>query len=122
MPSFRPFLSRAVLGLAILSSAGPAFAAASSTPFGYAPDPALKTATAFQLEGRVKRSCATTQATLQSVPETKVQRPCGCYANQVMKALSPAEVDAYRNTGVFNDSARAKALAAVDECKLKRPV
>lgn len=100
----------------------PALASGSSAPFGYTPDPALKTASPAQLEGRVKRSCATTQASLQSVPETRVERPCGCYAFQVIKALDPAEVDAYRNTGVFNDSARQKALAAIDQCKLKRPI
>jgi hypothetical protein len=38
-----------------------------------------------------------------------------------MRTLTPGEVDAYRGTGVFNESARAKAFAALDECKLRRP-
>ena len=54
--------------------------------------------------------------------EASLARPCGCYATRVMTSLDPSEIDAYRNTGVFNDSARAKALSAVDECKLKRPI
>ncbi|MDF2813519.1 MAG: hypothetical protein K0S56_4550, partial [Microvirga sp.] len=31
------------------------------------------------------------------------------------------EVQAYRDTGVFNDSTRGKALASLDSCKLQRP-
>ena len=118
----RSVLLRAGACLLAAAVAHPALAAGSGAPFGYTPDPALKTATPAQLEGRVKRSCATTQASLQSVPETRVERPCGCYAFQVIKSLDPAEIDAYRNTGVFNDGARRKAFAAIDQCKLKRPI
>jgi hypothetical protein len=39
-----------------------------------------------------------------------------------MRSLDATELDAYRNTAVFNDTARAKALAAIDSCKLKRPI
>ena len=49
-------------------------------------------------------------------------RPCGCYASRVMRSLDSAELDAYRSTGVFNDTARGKALAAIDACKLQRPI
>jgi len=39
-----------------------------------------------------------------------------------MRLLDPVEIDAYRNTGVFNDTARGKALAAIDACRLQRPI
>jgi hypothetical protein len=35
--------------------------------------------------------------------------------------LSDEEIQAYRDTGVFNDTARAKALNAIDSCRLQRP-
>jgi hypothetical protein len=39
-----------------------------------------------------------------------------------MRALTKDEVDNYRDTGVFNASARDKGLAAIDACGLKRPI
>ena len=117
-----PRFARPLLSLTFLALTSAAFAAGSSAPFGYTPDPALRTAGKGELEGRVRRACASTQAQLQNVATSKVERPCACYATRVMGSLDEAEVAAYRATGVFNDSARAKALAAVDTCKLKRPV
>ncbi|KQO53627.1 hypothetical protein ASF24_04625 [Methylobacterium sp. Leaf86] len=88
---------------------------------GYTPDPALKTASASNLTGRVRYACTVTQSRLQSVPEASLARPCGCYAKQTLASLNPAELESYRTTGYFNDSARAKALSALDSCSLPRP-
>lgn len=88
---------------------------------GYVPDPALKTASTRNLTGRVRHACAVTQGRLQSVPEASLARPCGCYARQTLGSLDAAEIESYRATGYFNDSARAKALSALDSCKLPRP-
>lgn len=107
---------------ALLLTAHAAFAGGSSAPFGYQPDPALKSASKSDLESRIRRACRATQAKLQNVAETRVDRPCGCYAGRVLGELDGGELEAYRNTGVFNDTARAKALAALDGCRLKRPV
>ncbi|GJD96526.1 hypothetical protein [Methylobacterium iners] len=89
---------------------------------GYTPDPALKTASTNNLTARVRRSCAVIQARQQSVSEESLSRPCGCYAQKTLASLDQAEIQSYRTTGYFNDSARAKALAALDSCKLPRPV
>ncbi len=100
-----------------------ALASGSSAPFEqYQPDPALKTATRGNLEGRVRHACAVVQARLTNAPEASLDRPCGCYAKQTMRSLDESEIEAYRTTGYFNDSARAKALSALDACKLQRPV
>jgi hypothetical protein len=115
-------LARPLLSLAFLSLASTAFAGGSSAPFAYQPDPALKTASKGELDGRIKRACVATQAKLQNVAESRVERSCGCYSGRVIRGLDDGELDAYRNTGVFNDTARAKALAAIDSCKLKRPL
>lgn len=112
-------VTAAILAFAI---AGPALASSSSAPFGYTPDPALQTASIADLQSRVRDTCASTQAKIQNSTPVAMARPCGCYASNVMKTLDASEVAAYRQTGVFNEGARGKALAAIDQCKLKRPV
>lgn len=114
----RPILAAVALCL----SASLVLAAASSVPTGYEPDPALRTASRTELENRIRRACAVTQARLQNVAESSVSRPCGCYATRTMRSLDEAELAAYRTTGVFNDTARSKALAALDACRLQRPI
>ncbi|MER2264266.1 hypothetical protein [Methylobacterium oxalidis] len=100
-----------------------ALAGGSSAPFEqYQPDPALRTAPKANLESRVRHACTVIQARMTSTPEASLERPCGCYARQTLRNLDEAEIEAYRTTGYFNDSARAKALSALDSCKLQRPV
>jgi len=89
---------------------------------GYTPDPALKTASKNNLKGRVSHACVVTQSKLQKVEEAAVAQPCGCYADQTLKSMDSGEIQSYRATGYFNDSAKAKALNALDSCKLPRPV
>jgi hypothetical protein len=110
----------AALGLTL--SAGPALAGAASTPTNYQPDPALQRASRIELEARIRKACTVTQARTQNVSEGSLSGPCGCYANRTLASLDASELQAYRNTGVFNDGARAKALAAIDACRLQRPV
>jgi len=112
----------AATGLLALGATA-ALASGSSAPFEqYQPDPALKTASKTNLEGRVRHACAVVQARMTSAPEASLDRPCGCYAKQTLRSLDESELEAYRVTGYFNDSARAKALSALDSCKLQRPV
>jgi hypothetical protein len=115
---FRTLAAAVVLA----ATASAAFAAGSSAPFNYTPDPALRTESRAKLQDRVRRACGVTQAKLQGASEATVSRPCGCYASRTLNALDRAELEAYRSTGYFNDSARAKALAALDACGLRRPV
>jgi hypothetical protein len=96
-------------------------ASASNTPINYQPDPALKTETVGQLQARIGEACGVTQAKIQNVSATSLSRKCDCYAGRTLRAMSTEEVLAYRDTGVFNDAARAKALASLDSCKLQRP-
>lgn len=122
MPHPAPRL-RTLLAAGILALGGTAaLAMGSSQPFEqYQPDPALRTVPKSNLESRVRRACAVIQARMGNASEASLQRPCGCYARQTMRSLDEAEIEAYRATGYFNDSARAKALAALDSCKLPRP-
>ncbi|WP_262297639.1 hypothetical protein [Microvirga sesbaniae] len=107
---------------AVSVGAASAFAAASNTPTQYQVDPALKTENVGQLRVRVSQACAITQARLQSgASEASLARSCDCYAGRTMRSLSPTELQAYRDTGLFNDTAREKALTALDACRLPRP-
>jgi hypothetical protein len=114
---------RALLVAAAVSvGATSAFAAASNTPTQYQPDPALKTESVAQLRARVSQACSITQARLQSgVSQASLSRNCDCYAGRTMRSLNADELQAYRDTGVFSDTAREKALSALDVCKLPRP-
>jgi hypothetical protein len=111
-----------VAAAALVAASGGALAGASSVPTNYQPDPALQRASRGELEARVRKACAVTQAKLQNVSEPAVAGACGCYASRTLRALDEAEIQAYRATGVFNESARAKALAAIDACRLQRPI
>ncbi len=115
-------LRSAFTALAIGLSATSALAGAASTPTNYQPDPALKQASRGEITARIRKACAVTQAKLQNVSESAVSSPCGCYATRTLASLDASELQAYRDTGVFNDSARAKALSAIDACRLQRPV
>ena len=113
---------RALLAAAALAaSATAALASASNTPINYQPDPALKTESLSQLQARVRQACGVTQARIQNVSEASLSRKCDCYAGRTLRAMSAEEVQAYRDTGVFNDSTRGKALASLESCKLQRP-
>jgi hypothetical protein len=122
----RTFLAAGFLALGagfFAQGATSALAGASSSQLeAYQPDPSLRSAPTSELETRVRRACAVVQARMQNAAETSFERPCGCYARTTLRALDASEIAAYRTTGYFNDSARAKALGAIDSCKLQRPV
>jgi hypothetical protein len=116
-------LTRSVLTSIIFAATSTvALAAASSVPTNYEPDPALKKASRVELEARIRKACTITQAKVQNVAETALSSPCGCYASRTLRSMSADEVQAYRATGVFNEGGRSKALAAIDACKLQRPI
>ncbi|TDR94905.1 hypothetical protein [Enterovirga rhinocerotis] len=114
-------LVRSVAALAIGLFCGSAMAAGSSAPFGYTPDPALMRETPAQLRVRIQRACVSTQAGIQGGSQGSASRGCGCYATRVLRAMTPAELAAYRSTGIFDETTRVKAFAALDSCGLKRP-
>lgn len=106
----------------IAASATAALASASTVPTNYQPDPALQRASRGELESRIRKACTITQARVQNVTETSLSSPCGCYASRTLRSMSTDEIQAYRDTGVFNEGARGKALSAIDACKLQRPI
>ncbi len=98
-----------------------ALAAAGTAPLPE-PDPRTRTMTPYQIQLRTFDACLVTQSRLQQTTREAVHAACSCYAKGTVNALTRAELDAFRATSVFNDSAREKALAQIDRCGLKRPI
>jgi hypothetical protein len=100
-------------------------AAAGSVPKTAGAGPAAVTSedlsrlTGDQVRTRVLDACVVIQADLAETNQEPYAERCGCYASRVVKDMSADEFAAFRATGVFNDSARAKALRAIDLCKVK---
>ena len=119
MRALRPALAAGLLTLAVATGALAGASSVATQP--YVPDPALQTAPRSDLELRVRRACLITQAKLQRVEESSLERPCGCYATRTVRSFDREELSNYRTRGYFDDTGRAKALAALDACKLRRP-
>ena len=85
------------------------------------PDPTAKDLTPYMISLRAFDACLIVQSRLQGTTREAVHTPCSCYAKLTVKNMSKEELDAFRDTGYFNDSARQKALQALDTCKLPRP-
>lgn len=84
-------------------------------------DPTAKNLTPYMISLRAFDACLIVQSRLQSKTREAVHTPCSCYAKLTVKNMSKEELDAFRETGYFNDSTRQKALEALDTCKLPRP-
>ena len=110
----------AFAAICLFASVNLALAGASSVPTNYQPDPALQRATQGELEARVRRACTIVQARELGVSESSLSRPCGCYASRSLASFTPDELQSYRDTGVFNQTAQAKAYAALSACGVRR--
>lgn len=97
-----------------------AMAAAGPAPLPQ-PDPKTKNMSRYQIQLRTFDACLITQSRLRQTTREAVHSACSCYATGTVKAMTNAEVQAFRDTSVFNDTTREKALAQIDTCKLTRP-
>lgn len=71
-----------------------------------------------QLRRRMQDACIFRLSEREDTTKSKAVGRCGCYAGNVMKAMSKDEADELRNTGVFGRTARPKAEAAGRACKV----
>ncbi|MDJ1157159.1 hypothetical protein QNA08_02760 [Chelatococcus sp. SYSU_G07232] len=111
-----------VLAGAMAASAA-AFAGAAPPPASAAPAGLPKDYSSLsneQIRTQILDACVVRQwGETESKTDNYAQR-CGCYATRVAKAMTPDEFDAFRSTGYFSDSARAKAEDALLACKVSR--
>jgi hypothetical protein len=99
-----------------------AFAAASQAPTAPAAvDPQLRNATPYVLSLKVFDQCLLVQSRLMETTREAVHTPCSCYAKATIAQMNKEELDYMRENGFLGDSARDKAIANLDRCKLKRP-
>lgn len=112
------FLSLAVAGILFTT---PVLAAGSTAPLP-PPDPSVAKMSRTQIGERAFQGCLVTQAKLQGTPQETLRTPCRCYANRTVAAMDNDDIAAFRQTGYFSDATRAKALEALDACKLRRPI
>jgi hypothetical protein len=106
-------------GLTVLATAAFAASGPAALP---PPDPTAKNLTPYMIQLRAFDACLVTQSRLMGTTREAVHTPCSCYAKGTVNAMSRDELQAFRDTGYFNDSARAKGLGFIDRCKLKRPI
>ena len=107
-------------GVSLLLSIA-AHAASSQTTLP-APDPTAKNLTPYMIKLRAFDACLVTQSQLMGTTREAVHTPCSCYAKGTVAAMTKDEIQAFRDTGYFNDTARQKGLQFIDQCKLKRPL
>jgi hypothetical protein len=98
-----------------------AFAAAGPAPLPE-PDPRTRNMSPYQIQLRTFDACLLTQSRLQNTTREAVHSACSCYARGTVTSMTRAEIQSFRETSVFNDSARVKALAQIDRCRLVRPI
>lgn len=98
-----------------------AFAAAGPGPLPE-PDPKTRNMSRAQIQARVLDACLISQSRLQQTTRDAVASACRCYAAGTVRAMTATDIQAFRDTSVFNDSARDKALEQIDRCKLVRPI
>jgi hypothetical protein len=103
-----------------LALGGAALAASGSTALP-PPDPTAKNLTPYRIQLRAFDACLVTQAWLMKTTREAVHSACSCYAKGTVNAMTKDELQAFRDTGYFNDSAREKGYAFIDRCKLRRP-
>ncbi len=113
-------LSSFVVASTLLFAPIAAFSAAGPAPLPE-PDPKTKNMSAYQIQLRAFDACLISQSRLQQTTREAVHTPCSCYATGTVKAMSKADIQAFRDTSVFNESSREKALQQIDRCKLVRP-
>jgi len=114
-------VSGAFVFVAMMAAALPALASGTTAPLP-PPDPTAANLSPAQIRDRAYNACLITQAKLMAAPRETLREPCRCYARRTIAAMTKDEINAFRQTGYFNDSARAKALEALDACKLRRPI
>lgn len=107
--------------IALALSPGGAFAAAGPAPLPQ-PDPKTKNMSRYQIQLRAFDACLISQSRLQQTTREAVHSACSCYATGTVKAMNAADIQAFRDTSVFNDATRAKAIEQIDRCKLVRPI
>jgi hypothetical protein len=118
-PSVKSILAALLVGSSLLALTGLAHAGA-RPPEGAARGPGLdmRGMSDDQLRRRMQDACVFKLSEREETIKTNAVGRCGCYAGNVMRAMSSDEAGELRETGVFGKSARPKAEKAMQACKV----
>lgn len=115
-------MGAAVLAAGVAALLSVAAQAASSQAPLPPPDPTAKNLSPYRIQLRAFDACLVTQSRLMGTTREAVHSACSCYAKGTVGSMTKAEIQAFRDTGYFDDSTRAKALGFIDSCRLRRPI
>lgn len=112
----RPSMLSAVLAMTLVFQPYASFAGSRppASPSGFAAPP-----TDDQIRDRLREICSALVEEEDKLSPAVAKSRCGCYANGVTKAMSPAELDEMRVTGKFAPGAQPKAKKFMATCKIK---
>jgi hypothetical protein len=114
------FLKPALVCSVLLALAGTALAGArppddrtnNRTPLD------MRNMTDDQVRRRIQDACVFRLSEREQTIKTNAVTRCGCYAGNLMRAMSKDELAELRETGVFAKATRPKAEAALKACKV----
>jgi hypothetical protein len=116
----KSILAALLVGSSLLALTGLAHAGA-RPPEGGAPRGAgldMRGMTDDQLRRRMQDACVFKLSEREETIKTNAVGRCGCYAGNVLRAMSSDEASELRETGVFGKSSRPKAENAMRACKV----
>ena len=71
-----------------------------------------------QLRRRIQDACIFQLSETEETIKTNAVNRCGCYSNNLMKAMTKEEAEALRANGTYDKSARPKVESALKVCKV----
>jgi hypothetical protein len=78
----------------------------------------LRNLTDDQLRRRIQDACIFQLSETEETIKTNAVGRCGCYANNLTKAMSKDEADELRANGTYGKTARPKVERALKACKV----
>lgn len=85
------------------------------------PDPKLLHASKEDLALEISKSCLIAQLTYNRANFGDILKPCNCYAEHLVRVLSPSELAFFRTNGYFNPTAKQQAISQMRMCALDIP-
>ncbi len=78
----------------------------------------LRNLTDEQLRRRIQDACIFQLSETEETIKTNAVSRCGCYANNLTKAMTKDEADGLRSNGTYVNTARPKVESALKACKV----
>lgn len=115
----KSLLAAMLVGSSLLALGGLAHAGARPpSEAGRGPAVDMRGMSDDQLRRRLQDACVFKLSEREETIRTNAVGRCGCYAGNIMRAMSGEEAEELRETGVFGKTLRPKAEGALKACKV----